>query len=251
MIITPEQFPEERRNDPKRRAEAAVFDVLAQSQRAGHALYEWSAPGRCHQTDFACWLEGVGRFAIEVKGGTYTLRRDSDQWFRHTPDGGLQARPSPLRQAADAALDLYDEIQERTGYKLFVIPVVVFVDMAPDQEIDRYAGCTNVQVIWGAENLIADLEAIANRVGVNHPPKASHVAKEVRAVTVGSAQATRNGRPRSEGDAPPPVEQSEVEQLELSGVGAMIIHHVEQFIVHHVEKVIVQQAPDTLPDCGF
>ena len=123
--------------------------------------------------------------------------------------------------------------------------------MAPDQEIDRYAGCTNVQVIWGTENLIADLEAIANRVGVNHPPKGSHIANEVRAVTVGGAQATRNGKPRSEAAAAPPVEQPEVEQLEVSGVGAITIHHVEQFIVQRVERVIVQQAPDTLPDCGF
>ncbi len=248
MITTPEQFPQERRNDPKRRAEAIVFDTLAQSQRPGHALYEWSAPGRCHQTDFAVWLEGVGRFAIEVKGGTYTLRRDSDQWFLHTPDGGLQTRPSPLRQAADAALDLYNEIEEQTRYKLFVIPVVVFPDMAPDPVIDRYAGCTNVQVIWGTENLIADLAAIANRVGVNHPPKGSHIANEVRAVTVGSdaAHGAPSGETRSKADTAPPVEQ-----LELSGVGAITIHHVEHFTVQRVEKVIVQQAPDTLPDCGF
>ena len=246
MIITPEQFPDQRRHDPKRRAEAAVFDTLAQSQRAGHALYEWSAPGRHHQTDFAVWLEDVGRFAIEVKGGTYTLRRDGAQWYLRSPDGGLQDKPSPLRQAADAAMDLYNEIEEQTRYKLFVIPVVVFPDMALDQEIDRYAGGTNVKVIWGTENLIADLTAIASQVGVNHLPKASHIRNEVQAVTVGGHKANRNGKPRSEADAPPPVEQ-----LEVSGVGSIIIHWVEHMHVQRVEKMIVQQAPDTLPDCGF
>ena len=246
MIITPEQFPDERRHDPKRRAEAIVFDTLAQSQRAGHAIYEWSAPGRHHQTDFACWLEGIGRFAIEVKGGTYTLHRESDQWHLRSPDGGLQAKSSPLRQAADAAMDLYDEIEEQTGYKLFVIPVVVFPDMAPDQEIDRYAGCTNVKVIWGTENFLADLAAIASQVGVNHPPKASHIRNEVQAVTVGGHKATRNGKPRSDAHAAPPVEQ-----LEVSGVGSITIHYVEHMHVQRVEKMIVQQAPDTLPDCGF
>ena len=68
MNITPERFPQERRNDPKRQAEAAVFDTLANSQSAGHALYEWSAPGRPHQIDFPLWLEGIGRFAIEGQG---------------------------------------------------------------------------------------------------------------------------------------------------------------------------------------
>ena len=250
MIITPEQFPEERRNDPKRQAEAAVFDALAQSQRAGHAHYEWSAPGRDHQTDFALWLEGIGRFAIEVKGGDYTLRPERDQWFLHTPGGGPKSKRSPLRQAADAAMDLHNEIQDKAGFWAFVIPVVLFTDMAPDPVIDRYAQCTNVKVIWGAQNLIADLEAIAGQVVANHPPKASHVQNEVQSVTVGcdADQGDPSGETRSAADAAPPAE---IEQPEVSGVGAMIIHHVEQFIVQRVDKVIVQQAPDTLPDCGF
>ncbi len=236
MIITPERFPQERCNDPKRRAEAIVFDTLAQSQRAGHAIYEWSAPGRHHQTDFALWLEDVGRFAIEVKGGTYTLRRDGAQWYLRSPDGGLQDKPSPLRQAADAAMDLYNEIEEQTGYKLFVIPVVVFPDMAPDQEIDRYAGGTNVQVIWGAQNLLADLEAIASQVGVNHLPKSSHIQNEVEAVTVGAN--ADEGAPSSEADAAPSVQQ-----LDLSA-GTITI------IIHNVERLIVQQAPGPMPDRG-
>ena len=32
MIITPKVFPSERRHDPKRQAEAAVFDALAGSE---------------------------------------------------------------------------------------------------------------------------------------------------------------------------------------------------------------------------
>ena len=93
MIITPKEFPLERRADPKRQAEASVFDALAGSAASGHALYEWGTPGRSHRTDFALWLENTGRFAVEVKGGQYTL--DSVQWFLHTPDGGLEAKVQP------------------------------------------------------------------------------------------------------------------------------------------------------------
>ena len=141
-------------------------------------------------------------------------------------------------------MDLYDEIEEQTGYKLFVIPVVVFTDMALDPVIDRYAGCTNVKVIWGAQNLLADLKAIASQVGVKHPPIANHIRKEVRAVTVGanSDEGSRSGNTRSEAPAAPPVEQ-----LEVSGVGTMIIHHVEQLIIQNVERLTVQQAPDPTP----
>ena len=40
MITQPQEFPQERRHDPKHRAEGAVFDILADCQRAGHFIYE-------------------------------------------------------------------------------------------------------------------------------------------------------------------------------------------------------------------
>ena len=236
MIISPEQFPIERRNDPKRQAEAAVFDALAGSNASGHALYEWGAPDRHHRTDFALWLESVGRFCIEVKGGQYAL--DGVQWFLHTPDG-LEAKSSPLQQADDAAMDLRNEIHRQTGYKVFIIPVVVFPDMQPDPVIEQHAARTNVKVIWGTEHLLADLEAVARRIVVDHPPRASYIKKEVRAITVdayadaNSDGAADSGRPRTDDAAEPGVEQ-----LELAGA------HIT---IHHVERLIVQQ----VPDCGF
>ena len=249
MITQPQEFPEERRRDPKRRAEATVFDTLAECQRAGHVLYEWGAPGRPHRTDFALWLEGVGRYAIEVKGGGYTLRTESDRWYLQTPDGDLAAKSSPLQQADDAAMNLRNEIHEQTGYKVFVIPVVVFPDMAPDPVIQKYAQRTNVQVIWGAEYLLTDLDAAARRVGIDHPPRASYIRNEVRAVTGGAnadGNGARSGETRTDAPAAPPVEQ-----LEVSGVAGITINHVEQFIAQRVERLIVQQSPDPMPDGGF
>ena len=235
MITTPEQFPQERRHDPKRQAEAAVFDALAGSDRSGHALYEWGAPGRSHRTDFALWLENVGRFAIEVKGGQYTL--DGDRWLLHTPDGGLDAKGSPLQQADDAAMDLRNEIYRNTSFKVFIIPVIIFCDMALDPAIERCAQRTNVRVIWGTEHLLADLEAVARRIVVDHPPRANYIQNEVRAITVGADA----GADRSTDPAHPRADTASgaaVEQLELAGA------HIT---IHHVERLIVQQAPD----CGF
>lgn len=236
MIISPEMFPEERRNDPKRRAEAIVFHILLACLYAGHTIYEWGAPGRHHRTDFACWLEGIGRFAIEVKGGTYTL--DGDQWYLHTGDG-RQAKSSPLRQADDAAIDLRNEIHRNTGYKVFIIPVVVFTDMAPDPVIEEYAQRTNVKVIWGAEHLLTDLETAARRVGIDHPPTAKHIRNEVQAVTGGTnaAEGARSGEPSSKANAAPAVEQMELHGCTIT--------------IHNVERLIVQQSPDPMPDCGF
>ena len=169
------------------------------SNASGHALYEWGAPDRSHHTDFALWMESVGRFAIEVKGGQYTL--DGVQWFLGAPDG-LEAKSSPLQQADDAAMDLRNEIRRQTGYKVFIIPVVVFPDMQPDPVIEQHAARTNVKVVWGTKHLLADLEAVARRIVVDHPPRASYIVNEVQAVTVGADagadRATDSGQPRTE-----------------------------------------------------
>ena len=173
---------------------------------------------------------------MEVKGGHYSL--DGDRWHLHTPDGGLEAKSSLLQQADDDAMDLCNEIHRNTGYKVFIIPVVVFPDMTPDPVIEAYAERTNVKVIWGAEHLLTDLETASRRVGIDYPPSAKHIRNEVQAVTVGAdAEAgIRSGKSRSEADAAP------VEQMEVSGA---------TIIIHNVERLIVQQSPDLMPDCGF
>ena len=238
MITSPKKFPQERRDDPKRQAEAEVFDALAACESPGYARYEWGAPGRNHRTDFALWLEGVARFAIEVKGGHYSL--DGDQWYLHT-QGDRQAQSSPLHQADDAAIDLRNEIYRNTGYKVFIIPVVVFPDMAPDPVIEQYAQRTNVKVTWGTEHLLTDLESVARRVGIDRPPTANHIQNEVQAVNDGANpdEGARRDEPRSEADAPPAVEQME---LSASTINVTI---------HHVDNLVFQQAPDPMPNCGF
>ena len=41
MITQPDQFPPDRRADPRRLAEARVFDAIQASDRPGLAIYEW------------------------------------------------------------------------------------------------------------------------------------------------------------------------------------------------------------------
>ena len=41
MLTQPEQFPQDRRADPRRRSEARVFDAIQASNQPGFAIYEW------------------------------------------------------------------------------------------------------------------------------------------------------------------------------------------------------------------
>ena len=71
MITQPEQFPPDRRADPRRLAEARVFDAIQASDRAGLAIYEWQRNPGSPQLDFAIWTQGGGRFGLQVKGGQH------------------------------------------------------------------------------------------------------------------------------------------------------------------------------------
>ena len=83
----PKKFPSTRRGKPKRRAERRVYEALANSDRRGFVFYEWRRGYENIELDFAVWIESVGRFALQVKGGNYVLI--DGEWYLKT-SGGLR-----------------------------------------------------------------------------------------------------------------------------------------------------------------
>ena len=83
--MMPEQFPEQRRQDPKRRAEAEVFDALQQMEITGHGLYELRYRRNGRQVDYALWLHNLARFAVQVKGGPLRNGQYRQVDLAHTP----------------------------------------------------------------------------------------------------------------------------------------------------------------------
>ena len=82
MYVIPE-FPEDRLEDLKRRAELQVRLQLDGSDAAGVALYEIRADEQSKEVDYAIWFEGIARYAAEVKGGHYYIERGI--WYLLTP----------------------------------------------------------------------------------------------------------------------------------------------------------------------
>ena len=80
MHIQPD-FPNDRRQDPRRRAELEVHYQLAASDLLGRAIYEARASAAGPEVDFAGWLQGQGRFALQVKGGRHSLQEGD--WHPH------------------------------------------------------------------------------------------------------------------------------------------------------------------------
>ena len=186
MEIHPE-FPENRLNDPKRQAELAVYLELQAAEAAGEAIYEARPNRSCKEVDFAIWLQDVARIAMQVKGGQYRIERGS--WYLATPSGE-EKKPTPAKQTWDAALQLHDFLQERIGGSRnpFMVPVLVFPDMAPVAGIEAWAAQAGIHVLFGAERLVERLVELAATARVYFPPTVEEIAEEVELVMPGVAE---------------------------------------------------------------
>ena len=141
-------------------------------------------------------------------------------------DGGLE-KPSPLCVTWDAAMSLREDIIDVLGDTCcFVIAALLFPDMEPDPAIVAEARRGNVHPIWGTDNLMNRLAAIAARKAY-YPPNADDIRREVAAVT--------DGQTADAGEAPA------VPRLEIPAAGITI---------GHVDTLIVHTAPGPVTDAG-
>ena len=100
------------------------------------ASYEFRLRKEGMQVDFALWLDWLGRFALQVKGGSHRLDSDG-QWYLNTPDGGRTSVESPLQEAANASIELCNAIEEEAGYRNYVAGLLFFSDMERDEFMER------------------------------------------------------------------------------------------------------------------
>ena len=158
MKINPEEFPDHRRSGPKRRAEARVYDELAGSIAPGHVLYEAKPRADAPECDFAIWMEGIGTFGLQVKGGENRLERG--EWFLVTDQGRKKVK-SLTAETWDAAMAIHDAVHEKLGRKSFVLPVICFPDMEYDEYLEERCAAKRMHVIFGVEDLVQLLQDLA------------------------------------------------------------------------------------------
>ena len=235
--MNPGEFPAHRRQDPKRAAEARVFDALQNLPNNGHAIYEFRCREGGRQLDFALWLDRRGRFALQVKGGTYMLDSDG-QWYLLKPDGSWVQVQSPLEETEEGCIEMHNAIDDATGYYGFVVGVLVFPDMERDEQIEWAArNHHHVHIIWGLNNLQEDLERIAQQVGIERPPRPYHSENECRRVFELQYRAP-GGMPAGDPPAPNPARDQEQDfimdgQPQL-GSATFHIQHVGKLVVQHI-----------------
>ena len=124
----------------------------------------------------------------------------------------------------------------------FVIAALLFPDMEPDPAIVAEAKRSNVHPIWGTDNLMNRLAAIAARKAY-YPPNADDIRREVAAVTDGQVLYAEEGPDQRHGEErlfpPAQPEAPGAPRLEVPA-GGITIGHVDTLIVH--------TAPGAMPD---
>ena len=231
MKMRPNEFPEHRLRDLKRQAELAVYRDLEASALPGIAVYSASPAPASPEVDFAVWLTGAGRFAVEVKGGRYSVV--NGHWFLAGP-GGRASKPNPLMQGYDAGMGLRNAISERLSHrrKPYVICATLFPDMERDEDIEACVEGSQSKVLWGSDDVAGRLAAIAAGIGIDYPPTAREAEAESALLLPGDEVALLlpGLDCQRRGDLPP----TRPELVEGLGLDArqVIIQHVENLHIH-------------------
>ena len=167
--------------DPMRRAEHSIYTILEESEVPGRALYEARVLPHGRQIDFAIWLEGIGRYAVEVKGGRYVIDPETGEWYLITGEGRFR-KDSPAIQAWTAAKSVPEVIKQRIGRGVYIISVLAMPDMERDEDIVTAAARHHVDVIFGTDRWVQRLVELAGPHQIVLPPTEAQIDQEVALV---------------------------------------------------------------------
>ena len=227
-VIPP--FPEHRHRDPKRLAELAVYRELEASDAPGTTIYEAKVNRNATEVNFAIWINGVGRFAAQVKGGIY--RPHGGSWYLSTAQGEVR-KVTPLKQLWDSTMKLHDHLQEELDgdRQPFWVPVLLLPDMEPDPAIQAWADHSHVHVVFGTDNLVEQLINLAPQTRQIYPPTGEEIAEEVALVMP--------GQPEPEAPTEIPARQVEIQHADQLQI---VIHTGQgkvQVVIQHEDQVTI------------
>ena len=146
----------------------------------GRALRRVQADDQGRILDIVLALENIGCFGILVMPGNYS--RENQDWFLVEAQAP-RAVPNPIEQVRRAALGIHSMIEDALAITVFVVPLLIFPDMARDPDIDTWAERCKVRILWGPDNLLERLVALTRdgATRIFYPPSAEEI-EDVAAV---------------------------------------------------------------------
>ena len=178
MLVNP-KFPPSRLTDPMRRAERDIYQAIEASSRPGRALYEVKVTRHAAQVDILLWAEAITTFAVDLKGGIYVIR---DGELCLVTDQGLIPKPGLLAKVWDSSMAIPEFIQRKLGRGMYIVPVLGLPDMEQDEDIQDMAARRQVEVLFGKDDWVNRLVALAGCHPIRHRPTEESIEQEVLAI---------------------------------------------------------------------
>ena len=138
-------------------AQVAAVRQFEDSDRAGQALLRPMAKSAGDPTpDCLVFLEGICRFGLMLHDDLYSVH--DGQWYcRASKDDVPAPVANPLEDAWERTMAAKDKMRETLDIGAFFIPVVVFADMEPHDDILNELRGRKVRVLWGTDDLVERL----------------------------------------------------------------------------------------------
>ena len=159
----PDLVHEERRADPRFRAEVRFYDLLGQQLPAGWTVFynvawlgrRWEVDRlRDGETDFILAHPDRGVLVLELKGGLITFDGSRQQWLSTDAQGVQHEITNPFYQARSGKYNLRDRLEDFLGYPradIRLCHAVVFTGV--DRPADPITEEARPEIVIGRQDL--------------------------------------------------------------------------------------------------
>ena len=157
-------------------AHRQVHAQLEASQQPGQAFYFPNGGPIERRPDFLVALEGKTYFGLYVV--THPHGVEGDRLVNISADGD-PVGGSPVGHAAAHAVAISKELKPILGYRIYEIPVAVFMDEGPDNAVQAWAMKHGVETLFNADRLVERLVNVAREHSkpIFHPPGGEEIRK--------------------------------------------------------------------------
>ena len=165
--------------DPEKAGLRQVYTQLEVSQEPGQALYFPRANPHIRRPEFLIGLADRAYFALQVADQPHGVR---DGKLVLVPSvAGVTPTLSPVGSVAAHAVGISKDVKTHLGFRIYVIPVAVFLGEDPDNAVQAWAITHNVRLLFSADRLGDRLAGIAREYAdqIYVPPDMAEIQKVV------------------------------------------------------------------------
>ena len=144
--------------DPEKAGLRQVYTQLEVSQEPGQALYFPRENPHIRRPDFLLGLEDRAYFALQVADQPHGVR---DGKLVLLPGAGGMPTLSPVGSVSAHSVGISKDVKKHLGFRIYVIPVAVFVGEDPDNAVQAWGITHNVRILFSADRLGDRLAGIA------------------------------------------------------------------------------------------